>query len=283
MTLLYGGHELGLLELLLGPIAFGLWGAIIGALWEGIKWLAGKAADLALLLAAAARQAGHQIWNALKLLGRYSVKFAGWVRDGMDYLYAKYVKPITEALWKAAEKVSGMLRRVLGPVIDLVRKVQGWVLTLWTSVISPILEAIEAVRLVFQLLGRLGFEWAWKVDAWLANLEGRIVDAFGLVTGWINRILNWLFVITTPEGLIEPRWLWGSIEPHATTILHFLLKHGLDDFTIEERQEFISKYPPNMHADFQYQLETGLFARRPIGDVTHAIVERIFYRAKEST
>lgn len=250
-------------------------GAILGFIWNAIVWVAEKAAELAVFLWEAAKQTGIQLWHAVKEAARYAAEFARWVRNGIDYLWTRYVRPIAQALWTAAEKVSAFLKRILGPVIEVLVKLQKALTWLWTNVVSPILDAIGMARRVLQLLGKLGFEWALKADAWLADLERRIIQGFGKLTGWLNEVLDFLWQITTPAGLLNPKWLFGSMAPYVSTLGRWLIQAGVETFYDEEKDRLMREYPPNTHADLDRQLATGEIRRRPVADVTHAIVERI--------
>lgn len=218
-------------------------GAIFSAIWDGLKWLAGKVADLAIFLAHAAIQTAHQIWNVLKLLGRYAAKFAVWVKDRFEQLWNLKLKPLIQALYRFLQKIQTFLREHFGWLLNAVKRVAQFLQTVWTKIIAPILNAIGWIRAILQLLAKLGVKWAADLDRWLAQLELRIYNAFHWLQSWVNRALLILDAIIGPNGLIRGLLLLASLDPIVGAVVRLLVRYGTAPYEDHDREELGRRQP----------------------------------------
>jgi hypothetical protein len=199
---------LALVSLALGFLDFG---SIIGAIWGAIKWAADKAVIIATAVARAVKSAAVFTWHGLRWLALRVRDASLWIRDRVVDLYDHLIKPAVQAVVRALDKVEAFLKRVLGPFLRFVERVQHALKWVYDEILRPLLRAIEIARLIARGLAALGVGWASRVDQYLANLENRLVQAFTTVLQYVNLVSDWLGVILDSAGLIKKELWYHSL------------------------------------------------------------------------
>ncbi len=107
-------------------------------------------------------------------------------------------------LWSAFRTLRDFLHRILDPVISRIHDIIDYETRLFNTYLRPALNLIQRLRTSLVLFRLLHVKWAARLDARLAQIEGRI-GTLGLGTlRELNTIRNYLSLILDPFGLFNP-------------------------------------------------------------------------------
>lgn len=155
----------------------------------GIVEMGKKIAELAVIVA----------WQFARVLD--------WLRKWIGRLFQELYKVLAEIV----VRISRVLDRIFGPVIDFLNVVRQHLLTFYNNVLRPILDVIEMFRTFTRILSSFNIEWAKKLDAKLAELEDWLLEPFTFVMGKLNQVINALDRIINVNGLLQRLTLLRSL------------------------------------------------------------------------
>jgi len=171
---------------------------IIGGILSGI--LGGGGSSDVTKLATYVNQLGTEIVNGLDLVG-------GALELLFGTIIPEFLKRLLDALRALASLIADALGK-LAKIIQWLRDLHDW---LFRRFIFPVLNAIGHIRQMLLLLRLLHVKWAQKLDATLADIEGKIALNFGRVWFYTLNLLSWAQLITGADGLFRGGVLWGSL------------------------------------------------------------------------
>ena len=177
-----------------------------------------------------------------------AVEVAGLL-GGVRRLIAKVFGPLYTMLRNLVNKVRNILTKIFGPILDFLDEVRKHIRDFYTYIVRPILDVIAITRAFLGVLAHFDVEWAKKIDAKLAELEGYIALPFEWLTQQLNRIENAIDRILTFDGLFQ-----------RVTLLASLMRDGAGVANIVWKT---SHQPLSGSKLATYQ--TG-FSRRPVSD-----------------
>lgn len=131
--------------------------------------------------------------------------------DWLKKHVARIARELYDIFKASVVRVSRILDKIIGPIIDFLDKVRTRLLEIYRDYIKPILEIIEFIRIPLRILSAFNVEWAKRLDATLANLEDWITDNFNYVLGKVNQAINVLNEIVDVTGLLKRFTLVRSI------------------------------------------------------------------------
>lgn len=184
-----------------------LWGGISAAIAATVQFLV-WAYNLLLAMVIAAG-------NGLLALGRVVESGLKDVWDFAGWTYDNVLKPIGQKVWTFVDRVKTTLNNLFGPVIKFLRAVRDEILKIYTRFVRPVLDIIDATRIVLDGLKALHIQWAAALDNWLANLEQQINAPFQYVLSQINGLINFVNKIATADGLFQRLALLQSLQRDA--------------------------------------------------------------------
>jgi hypothetical protein len=135
-------------------------------------------------------------------------------------LWENFFKSIFLKVWNAIRAAQQWLEAKLRPLIDFLKRLRKLYQIYFNTYIRPILLMIQHVRQYLQILSLLGVSLARKLDAYLAQLQGKIVQAFATVTATLNAAVDLLNALADPSYLIRKPALLLSIRRQLPALIH---------------------------------------------------------------
>ena len=183
--------------------------AVVGALESFVVWLY----QLVIVIA----QALYQIVIAI---GNFFWSIAKSVAGFFDRLWNGFFKGIFQSVWNAVKAASAWLEAHLRPIIDFLKKLRKLYQILYNTYIRPILLLIQHVRQYLQILSLLHISIAQKLDAYLAQLQAKIVQSFATIVATLNAAIDVLNALADPSYLIRKPALLLSIRRQLPALIH---------------------------------------------------------------
>src|SRR5713101_705440 len=131
----------------------------------------------------------------------------------------KILKSIVEDVFK------GHVILALKHIRDLIEKIQKWAkkLKAWLDKLARIqrqlqlkalrdfINLIQRIRQVLVIFRIFHFKWAQKLDAWLANIEGKVITNLTRITQKVNEIIRYIDILLDPQVLLRQSILAQSL------------------------------------------------------------------------
>jgi hypothetical protein len=194
---------------------------LIAAIWDAMKWVAEKAAIVAVAVAQAVARAAKWSWAALKWFGLKVRDGAYWLKDkAVDF--ARWFKT-KAAPWiaNAFRKVDEWFRAHFGWLFKFVKILQNTLGWIYKHVLRPVLTFLEVTRGILRGLAALGVGWAARLEDWLRRLEQRLLNTFFAITRVVNYIGDLLDALFDPTGAFKRKYfVWSYI--HWLRDLHII-------------------------------------------------------------
>lgn len=195
---------------------FDLLGGIFDFLGGGISSVLASFVDFLYQLIVSVFQVLYQ------LLG-FVVQFFGTVfkaiANFVDRLWNGFFKGIFAKVWNALKAAHSWLEAKLGPVIKYLQHLRDVLQRYFNLYIRPILLFIQRVRQFLQILTALHIGFAQKLDAYLAEVQARIVQSFATVIGTINTLTNVANALMDPGYLLRKPALLLSIRRQIPSLI----------------------------------------------------------------
>jgi len=168
------------------------------------------------------------------------------VWDWLRKWFGRIFRELADVIGAVVKRLSRILDRVLGPVIDFLDKVRKHVWAIYNDIVKPILDIIEFIRLPLKILSAFNVEWAKRLDATLANLEDWIVDQFTFVMGKLNQAINVLNGIVDVSGLLKRITLIKSLRRDGNIWLSFAWNKLHRPLEPAKRQDYRRELPTEL-------------------------------------
>lgn len=198
---------------------FDLLGGIFDFLGGGISSALASFVDFLYQLIVSVFQVLYQ------LLG-FVVQFFGTVFKAIanffDKLWNGFFKGIFTKVWNALKAAHSWLEAKLGPVVKYLQHLRDVLQRYFNLYIRPILLFIQRVRQFLQILTALHIGFAQKLDAYLAQVQAKIVQSFAVVIGTINTLTNVANALMDPTALLRKPALLLSIRRQIPSLIRVL-------------------------------------------------------------
>lgn len=168
-------------------------------------------------------------------IGSNAGRFFRAIARGARSLYDHVVAPVVDAVRLGFERFRGFLDRVFGPVFRVLDWVSDFLDKIWSTVIAPILEVIDRLRLIFRLLDELGVGFAGAVERFLSQLQTTIFNAFREVRTFVNTVTSWFDLLLDPRGWIRSTPFLMTIWKYGGNVFNLLLALGAADSRTQTR------------------------------------------------
>lgn len=133
------------------------------------------------------------------------------IKNAFVWLWDHVVKVVLTKLLSIFVRVQTWLARYVNKVVGWLQKLRKWYDQYFNQFVKPVLIAIQRLRKILQLFRLLGFKWAARLDARLATIENRIIQAYELLRTNLNQIISWAQLIADPFALLRRNPVLGSI------------------------------------------------------------------------
>lgn len=184
----------------LGGIINFLGGSALGALEAFVQFLYALIVQVGLYLAQLVQILSDWVLGALKAVGGF-----------FSHIWNSFFKGIFLHVWNAVKSAQNWLEQRLRPIINFLKKVRAQYDALYLRYIRPLLVMIQHVRQFLQLLRLLHINIAVRLDAVLAQIEGRIAQTFLTIRAALNNAIDLLNVLADPTLLLRKPTLLLSI------------------------------------------------------------------------
>jgi hypothetical protein len=127
------------------------------------------------------------------------------VLSGLHAVWVRVIAPILRRVLELTGRIHEIIDKVLRPALRVIDRIRQMVLDIYEKYVRPVLVIIQMIRQVLAILKLFHVRWAEKLDAYLVELEARIMRPLQEVlqrtawlAGWINTILNSRYLIQEP-------------------------------------------------------------------------------------
>jgi hypothetical protein len=219
------------------------WDQVISWIWNGLKWVAEKAAIIAEAVWRAVKAAAGYTWEGLKWLGSKVKDGAIWLKDRVKDIATWWKEKAGPWLQRTFARINDWFHRHFEWLIKWVKWAQknlGWV---YTHVLRPLLHAIDVVRVVLRLLADLGVKWAGRLERWLAGIEMKLLNLWGELLSFVNEIASIVDLLYNPNGFFRRNVFLWSHWHMARDIATVARLAGIDHDPVPEAQTIVAGLP----------------------------------------
>jgi len=111
---------------------------------------------------------------------------------------------LVRRLWELYKSLRERIARFLDPVLRALKAYRDYFDAVFTKYVLPIINLIQRVRQVLAVFRLFGLKFAERLDAQLRQLQARIAEPFEAIRRKINEIINTIYLVLDPLGLIQP-------------------------------------------------------------------------------
>lgn len=173
---------------------FGAW--VTGALFSLYEW---------------AVSALQFIWDALVSLAQSLHDIFQSIREFFEDVWYEVIEPFIEWCQQIIDDITTWLANVLDPIITFVTKLMKWFRLYILPYLKIIIEVIQRMRVILALFKLLGAQWAAKLDADLAKIQGYVTLAIQDVVKTLNTISSVLNLVLDPAQIIRKDFFTGTL------------------------------------------------------------------------
>lgn len=171
------------------------------------------------LLIAGLQAALTAIGNALKAAYAVLARLSGFILQALETLTRQVIAGIVGVLNEIRELLKDLYKDVLQPIAGALGSLRQRLLDAYTRFIRPMLIWIQDVRRVLALLSVFHIKFAQKLDAKLADLEGRITKPLFFLLSLTNGLGNFLNLILRADYLFQQStWLRSFAAYNSQTL-----------------------------------------------------------------
>lgn len=136
-----------------------------------------------------------------------------------DRLWNGFIKGIFTKVWDAIKAAHTWLEAKLGPIIKYLQHLRALLQRYFNIYIKPVLIFIQRIRQFLQILSALHIGFAQKLDAYLAQIQAKIVQSFAIVIGTINTLTDVINALVDPTALLRKPALLLSIRRQIPALI----------------------------------------------------------------
>lgn len=164
----------------------------------------------------------NYIWAALNFVANFFYTLFQDVKKAFGWLWDNVVKRgLTKAIGTFF-KVRAWLTKLFAPILRWIKILRAFYDQYFNRFVKPILKIIRQMRQFLQIFRLLGFKWAARLDADLARIEQKIVQAYTTLRGYLNVVTSWIQLIVDPLGILRRNPLFAAIIRSAPELQNLL-------------------------------------------------------------
>jgi hypothetical protein len=187
-----GGSPIGLITGVIQTLS-GLFGGDTGRLWSGISG------------------ASSFFSSSLRDAFGFISDVVSKIKNALQWVWVNVIKAVLTKILAAYSKLRDLLKRIFGPVLDLIKKLRAFYQNYFNQFVKPMLKVIRQIRQVLQIFKLLGFKWAARLDGDLARIENKIVQAYVTLFQYLNIATSWIQLIVDPAGILRRNPLFAGL------------------------------------------------------------------------
>ena len=178
-----------------------------------------------------ADQSFSSLNNSFLALGEAAAK----IKDVFKSIWDDVILVMLKKLLEAYQKLRELLQRIFGPVVRFLQRLRALYDSYFNKFVKPMLNIIRQVRRVLQVFRLLGFKWAARLDARLADVENKIIKAYELIRQNLNQVTSWLQLVIDPTFILRRNPLFAAIIRSAPELRNLMLTSVTRQLTPDEQ------------------------------------------------
>ena len=175
------------------PPALAFWfvvGLIANAIWKGLEVAGRVTLEVLKWSVLQLWTFAKQTYNGLLNVGKDLIKGARRAWDFFESTYEHVLKPAWSKFYEWYRRARQWLEDVFGPVFKFLQALRSEILKFYDKWVRPILDSIDIARRTLRVFAGFGWEWALRLDGWLAKLQERIDWPFRFIIAKINEVIT---------------------------------------------------------------------------------------------
>lgn len=143
------------------------------------------------------------LYNAVGFLTDFFKKLIGIIAAAIQHIISDIIHGHLLAVIKDIQAMFHALQELFGPILRLIERLRGYFykyIYKWIKLVQDILSTVRVILSAFKLLGA---QWAAKLDADIAKIQGYITSVLQGITGTLNMATTWLNFALDPAGLMR--------------------------------------------------------------------------------
>ena len=178
-------------------IVIGLLGSLFGGLFGGPDVGAINAALQSLRSA---------LSNAVDTLTRFAWTIAAALGSLLKFLYGLligFLQHVWDLIKQLFSQLAKIIKQILPQILQAIKNARAFLDYVYKTFIRPILNYLQYIRRFLVILQLFHVKFAAKLDAWIGQIESRILAPFFYVYRALNGIGTWINLVVTVGGIIQ--------------------------------------------------------------------------------
>lgn len=146
----------------------------------------------------------------------------GKVTQFLSWVWKSIVKDVLANVWNAVKATVSWLHDNIPRLIAWLQRLRQMINRYFNLYVRPFLDMLQRIRQYLQILSALHIGFAQKLDAYLAQIQGKIVQAYATVIGTINTITDVVNALMDPTYLLRKPALLLSIRRQIPALVRVL-------------------------------------------------------------
>lgn len=143
------------------------------------------------------------LYNAIGFLTDFFKKLISIISDAIKHIISDIIHGHLLAVIKDIQAMFAALKNLFGPLLRLIQRLRGYFYKYiypWIKLVQNILSAIRVILSAFKALGA---QWAAKLDADIAKIQGYLTQVLQGIVSTLNQASTWLNFALDPSGIVR--------------------------------------------------------------------------------
>lgn len=159
------------------------------------------------------------------------------IKNVFQNIWNDVILAFLKKLLDAYTKLRQILQKIIGPVVNFLHQLRRLYDQYFNQFVKPTLRIIQNIRKFLQIFKLLGFKWAARLDARLADIENKIVKAYETIRQNLNQAITWLDLIIDPTAILRRNPLFAAILRSAPELRNLMLQQVTRPLTPDEQAQ----------------------------------------------
>jgi len=165
------------------------------------------------------------LYQLIENVVQFVLQLFGAVARFFDWLWQTMIATAISTIWNVLKSFVGWLEAKLLPIVQFLLKLRAMIARYFNIYVRPFLILIQKIRQYLQILSLLHIGIATKLDNFLAQIQGRITQAYATVIGTINAVIDVVNAIADPSYLLRKPALLLSIRRQLPALIRAVTGH----------------------------------------------------------
>jgi hypothetical protein len=157
------------------------------------------------------------------------------IKSVFESVWNQVILAMLKKLLDAYTKLRNLLQRIFGPVVNFLHQLRRLYDQYFNQFVKPVLNIIRNIRKFLQIFKLLGFKWAARLDARLADIENKIIKAYETLRQNLNQVTSWLQLVIDPTFILRRNPLFAAIIRSAPELRNLMLTSVTRQLTPDEQ------------------------------------------------